>query len=100
MAELSTNRITDLNIYLTRMQKSILDKMFFIDKVFEPFTHILDFGCANGELIKALQAMCDEYTYVGYDISKEMIEAARKNVPTASFYSEWSALIFLFLKPC
>lgn len=28
------NRIADLDIYLTRMQRSILDKMFFIDKVF------------------------------------------------------------------
>ena len=37
------NRISDLDIYLTRMQRSILDKMFFIDKVFEPFKYILDF---------------------------------------------------------
>lgn len=45
------NRISDLNIYLTRMQRSILDKMFFMDKGFEPFRYVLDFGCANGELI-------------------------------------------------
>ena len=46
--------------------KSIPDKMFFIDKVFDPFSSIVDFGCANGELIKALQALFDEYRYVGY----------------------------------
>lgn len=92
MSALNDHKITDMNIYLTRMQKSILDKMFFVDKVFEPFEYILDFGCANGELIKALQTMCGEYKYVGYDISKEMIESARKNVPQASFYSEWESI--------
>ena len=90
--KLNETRIADLDMYLTRMQRSILDKMFFIDKVFEPFTHIVDFGCANGELIKALQAMCGEYTYVGYDISQEMIDAARRNVPQASFFSDWQQI--------
>ena len=69
------NRISDLDIYLTRMQRSILDKMFFIDKVFEPFKYILDFGCANGELIKAMKPMFPDYEYSGYDISREMIES-------------------------
>lgn len=83
------NRISDLDIYLTRMQRSILDKMFFIDKVFEPFEYILDFGCANGELIKAMTPMFPDYKYIGYDISSEMIEAAKLNVSTAEFYDNW-----------
>lgn len=86
------NRISDMDIYLTRMQRSILDKMFFIDKVFEPFDHILDFGCANGELIKAMKPMFPNYKYAGYDISSEMIEAARKNVPDASFFDDWDSI--------
>ena len=86
----SDNRITDREIYLTRMQRSILDKMFFIDKVFEPFDCILDFGCANGELIKALMRMCPDYRYAGYDIDKDMIAAAEHNVPGVRFCSEWS----------
>ncbi len=83
------NRISDLNVYLTRMQRSILDKMFFMDKVFEPFRYVLDFGCANGELIKAMRQMFPDYEYVGYDISREMIEAARKNVPEVPFFDDW-----------
>ena len=86
------NRISDLDIYLTRMQRSILDKMFFIDKVFEPFRYILDFGCANGELIKAMKQMFPDYGYVGYDISPEMIEAARGNVSGAQFYDKWEQI--------
>ena len=89
---MDTNRISDLDIYLTRMQRSILDKMFFMDKVFEPFRCILDFGCANGELIRAMQQMFPDYTYVGYDISAEMIEAARKHVPDAQFYDNWDSI--------
>ena len=79
--DIDEKRIADLDIYLTRMQRSILDKMFFIDKVFEPFEHILDFGCANGELIKAMMPMFPEFSYSGYDISPQMIEAARKKRP-------------------
>lgn len=84
--------IADLRIYLHRMQKSVLDKMFFMDKVFEPFTTIVDFGCANGELIKALHAFWDGYRYVGYDLSAEMIAAARENVPQAEFTCDWDEL--------
>lgn len=86
------NRISDLDIYLTRMQRSILDKMFFMDKVFEPFRCILDFGCANGELIRAMQPMFPDYEYAGYDISAEMIEAARKHVSGARFYDNWDSI--------
>lgn len=85
-------RISNLDVYVRGMQKSLLDKMFFIDKVFDPFSNIVDFGCANGELIKALQALFGEYRYIGYDISDEMILAARENVPFAEFYSDWNEL--------
>ncbi len=84
--------IQDMRIYLHRMQKSVLDKMFFMDKVFEPIDAVVDFGCANGELIKALHAFWDECRYVGYDISEKMVEAARENVPQATFTTDWDAL--------
>lgn len=84
--------INNLSVYTYRMQKSVLDKMFFIDKVFDPFSSIVDFGCANGELIKALQALFNEYRYIGYDISDVMLSAARENVPSAEFYSDWNEI--------
>lgn len=82
--------IRDMSVYTCRMQKSILDKMFFMDKVFEPFSTIVDFGCANGELIKAFQMLFGQHQYVGYDISDEMLSAARRNVPAGAFYSKWN----------
>lgn len=84
--------IKDTSIYLNRMQKSVLDKMFFIDKVFDPFSNIIDFGCANGELIKALHLLFNEYRYIGYDISEEMLTKARTNVPSVEFYSDWDEI--------
>ena len=82
-----------MNIYLNRMQKSVMDKMFFIDKVFEPFENIVDFGCANGELMKAVNALFgDEYKYYGYDINPEMVKAAKINAPFATVLSEWDQL--------
>lgn len=85
-------QISNLNVYISRMQKSVLDKMFFVDKVFDPFSNILDFGCANGDLIKALQSLFDEYRYIGYDISEQMLSVARINVPSAEFCSGWDEI--------
>ena len=87
------NEIQNMNCYLNRMQKSVLDKLFFLDKVFEPVANIVDFGCANGELIKAIHALFgDEYRYFGYDISPAMVRAAELNVPFAAICSEWERL--------
>ena len=90
------NQIADLSGYLYRMQKSMIDKMFFIDKIFEPVDYIVDFGCANGELIKMLSYYFDEFGYVGYDISEKMISAARENVPSARFTSDWDSIAVPF----
>lgn len=90
------NQISDLSGYLYRMQKSMIDKMFFIDKIFEPIDYIVDFGCANGELIKMLQYYFDEYRYVGYDISEKMIREAQKNVPEAEFTADWEGISIPF----
>ena len=66
-----------------------MDKMFFVDKIFEPIDTILDFGCANGILIGVMRALFPEYSYVGYDISPEMIERAKENLPECAFYQNW-----------
>lgn len=87
--EVGEQNIQDLSGYLYKMQKSMIDKMFFIDKIFEPIDYIMDFGCANGELIKMLLYYFDEYKYIGYDISDSMIREARRNVPGAVFYTKW-----------
>ena len=89
----SEHQITDMSVYLNRMQKSVLDKLFFIDEVFEPIESIVDFWCTNGELIKAVHALfVDEYKYYGYDINPEMVKAAKNNIPFATVVSDWDLL--------
>lgn len=84
--------IQDLQVYIQRMQRSLLDKLFFADKIFEPIRTVLDFGCANGTLIGAMQGMFPEYVYVGYDISPEMLRMARQALPEVTFCQEWDQI--------
>lgn len=84
--------VTDLEVYIQRMQRSFLDKLFFADKIFEPIHTILDFGCANGVLIQAMRGLFPEYSYVGYDISPEMIQKARELLPDGQFCQEWEQI--------
>ena len=37
-----------------------------------------------------LQYYFSEYSYIGYDISDEMIAAAKQNVPNAAFFTDWN----------
>lgn len=83
--------ISNLQVYQEGMKKSLLDKLFFLDKI--ESNSIVDFGCANGELIKFMNMLFPEYTYIGYDISEEMINSAKTNIElTGNIYltSDWN----------
>lgn len=82
-------KVLDINGYVHKMEKSLLDKMFFMDKIFDSVENIVDFGCANGVLIRTLNYLFPEYNYIGYDISDEMINMAKAEVPGCTFCSRW-----------
>lgn len=84
--------ISDREIYLSRMEKGMFDKLFFIDKVFEPVEYLLDFGCADGALIRSLRGITGEYRCVGYDISEEMAAIAREKQPDVPFFCDWDQI--------
>lgn len=67
--------ISNYTVYTEGMRKSLLDKAYFMDKVDAKV--FVDYGCADGALIKFLYALFPEYQYIGYDISEEMIEKAK-----------------------
>lgn len=75
------NNMNNINIYNERMDKSVEDKLWFIDKVDADI--YVDFGCANGNLLKHLQSihkskgMTNKY-YIGYDNNVEMINIAKQ----------------------
>jgi SAM-dependent methyltransferase len=80
--------IKDIDIYNKRMAGSLLDKMFFVDKVNAYL--FVDFGCADGTLLNTIHQMFpNEHKYVGYDINSKMIEIARQKCdPDIVFYSK------------
>ena len=50
--------------YNLEMQKSLIDKAFFLDKA-EDTSIFVDFGCANGSLLKFSQMLIPEAIYIG-----------------------------------
>jgi len=77
-------------LYNERLEKSLYDKLFFMKHIFD-FDLFVDFGCANGSLIKAVLPYHDA-DYFGYDLSEDMVSAARNNVSEAQFTSDWSVI--------
>lgn len=83
--------INDLSIYLERMGRSVFDKLFAFDVGANLY---VDFGCADGMLLKLVARLFPENTYIGYDKDKTMIEMARRDggAPNLTFTSDWDAL--------
>lgn len=90
MSELNTNPIVDLNRYNLSMSKSLIDKIFFMDKIDDTIKIIVDYGCADGALIRFLAPLFPEMTFIGYDKNEEMISraAAANTYKNCLFYSK------------
>lgn len=63
--------------YNREMRKSLIDKVFYLDKV-DDASVFVDYGCADGAVLKFASSIIPEGIYFGYDLSKEMIDIARK----------------------
>lgn len=63
--------ITDYSTYNTRMNISMVDKLFFVDKIRPDL--VVDFGCAAGTLLKNLSHFCPEWNRIGYDNDINMV---------------------------
>lgn len=68
--------IINMNVYNSSMAKSLIDKIFFMDKIDSSIDTIFDYGCADGALINFLAPLFPDMTFVGYDRNADMIEAA------------------------
>lgn len=71
--------MTNIYTYNQEMRKSLIDKIYFIDKIQTKF--FVDYGCADGTMLKFLADMFPESTFIGYDINPEMIKLAEENNP-------------------
>mgnify|MGYP004554235557 CR=1 FL=1 len=70
------NQISDINTYTSRMAKSCEDKLFFMNKISD-VKNIVDFGCADGTLIREMNKVMPNVRYIGYDNNLEMIRIAQ-----------------------
>ena len=70
----------DLDIYTTEMSKSVWDKAFFMDKI-PGVKCVIDFGCADGAMIRYLAPLFPDIYFIGYDINNELVERGKNAVP-------------------
>lgn len=65
-----TTDIKDNDGYLSRMRRSMYDKMFFVD-VIEPTKNFIDFGCADGDMLKHLHFFYPSSRMIGVEENKK-----------------------------
>lgn len=82
------DNISNTSLYNERMAKTITDKLFFMSKIYD-FNQIVDFGCANGSLLKEYYDIAKGVELIGYDISDKMLTIARKENPCADYFNKW-----------
>lgn len=74
--------ISNVDGYLSSMQKSLMDKLFWVDKL-PSVGLVVDFGCADGTVIKTAKSLFPEQRYIGYDQNPALL-------PTGpGFTSNW-----------
>ena len=76
--------ISNYDDYNSRMERSMMDKLFFLDKI-EPDC-IVDFGCANGALLQSIGRVNKNIKLIGYDNDPTMTSTVT-NFP---IYSDWN----------
>ena len=84
--------ISNVDNYVEGMQKSLDDKLFFVDKL--DFDVIVDFGCANGVLLSKVKKMKPNVKIIGYDLDETMLSKARAELTSEDILtSNWDEVI-------
>lgn len=87
-----TTAISNLEIYNARMGgRAMYDKLFAVPHLSEDEVNIfVDFGCADGRLIAAMELFYPNTIFIGFDNDPRMVEDAKKNCKTQRFYTKWT----------
>jgi hypothetical protein len=78
ISTIKASQVADISTYNAKMQKALIDKIFFLDKVGDANVFV-DYGCADGSVLKLAQSLIPDNIYIGYDFSKDMIDSAKNN---------------------
>lgn len=70
--------------YFSITRPYLSDDLLMLKKYLKSNSKILDLGCGNGRLVQLVEKK-DDIDYIGIDISKQMIEIAKKNNPQKQF---------------
>ena len=85
--------IENISIYTERMESGMQDKLFFLDHLNPKITTVLDFGCADGSLGKAISKIRPDLIYFGYDENNIMLNMARENYREGTYFDSFSYAI-------
>ena len=89
--KLSSNPISNISEYISKMNKGLADKLFFFNKI--NIDTLVDFGCADGSLLKEIHKMKPDLKLIGYDIDEDMINISKEQYPDINFSSSWDEVI-------
>ena len=84
--------IKNMDVYNAGMRKSMLDKIWWLDKIDDSVDTVLDYGCADGALLTMVHEMNPELILCGYDFNKDMLSLATNNVPEGYFSDNYGRI--------
>lgn len=84
--------IKNIDAYNAGMRKSMLDKIWWLDKISDDVTTVVDYGCADGALLSIVSEMNSDLNLFGYDFNDNMIDLACNNVPDGTFASNYGVI--------
>jgi hypothetical protein len=80
--------IPAMQTYIDRMRLGMPDKVDYLERI-DNAGIIVDFGCADGTMLKYLKQENPERICIGYDISEPMLALARKDAMGVEFSNDW-----------
>ena len=84
--------IRNMEVYNAGMRKSMLDKIWWMDKIDDSVDSVMDYGCADGALLSMVHDMNPDLALFGYDFNSDMIDLASDNVKTGCFATDFNIL--------
>jgi hypothetical protein len=84
--------ISNMEKYLAGMTKGFDDKIFFVNKL-KDLDLLVDFGCADGQMLNYLTHVRPDMTLIGYDLDFNMIKISREKFPNMFFSDNWEEIM-------
>ncbi len=77
--------IKNYSAYNERMELAMMDKLFWADKIDAEL--VVDFGCADGSLLKAIRKLKPSLPIIGFDTDPEMVRRySSKETPITTLW--------------